>query len=145
MSPLVARDCRIPGCTRMHYAKGCCRVHYERAARYGDPEGGSTYQRASRIPQAFADHGMSHRQVEYLIERGYISVGRADNGHRVWDQREIAVGVLAHRLYEYGLRYELAARIAREYIGSRRETLRVNLFRGLQLKLAATGARSVGK
>lgn len=129
----------------MHYARNRCRVHYERAARHGDPLAGGTYQRASRIPQAFAEHGMSHRQVEYLIEQGYVSVGRAENGHRVWDQREIAVGVLAHRLFTYGLRYELAARIAREYIESRRETLRVDLFRGLQVKLMATGARQVGR
>lgn len=145
MSPLVASGCSVTECTRQHYAKSLCRRHYERVVRHGDPNAGRALHAGSRIPKAFAEHGMTHRQVEWQIEQGYIRVGRAENGHRVWDQREVAVGVLAYRLHEYGLRYELAAKIARQYITTRSPTLRVDLFRGLQLKLAATGARAVGK
>lgn len=141
-----AKQCGVGECARQHYARDMCRRHYDRWIKYGDPLGGPRPSGApSRIPPAFAAHGMTARQVEYLVERGHVQVPLDANGFRVWTQPEIATGVLAYRLHGAGLSLALSADIARQYLGTAQSTLNVVLFPGLKLRLSLPGARSVGR
>lgn len=136
--------CSVAGCLKSHYAKNLCRGHYTRSLRGQDI---TTPLRAmpSRIPPAFAEHGLTTRQVEYLIERGHIHAPLDRNGRRTWALTEVQTGILTYRLHAAGLSMEVAAGKAREYCGSSRSTLHWDLGMGIHLRLSVPSIRSVGR
>lgn len=141
-----AKQCGVGECTRQHYALDMCRRHYDRYVKYGDANGGPRPAGApSRIPPAFAQHGMTARQVEYLVERGHVVVPLDANGFRIWTPPEIATGVLTYRLHGAGLSLGLSADVARQYLAGTRSSMSVVLFPGLKLRLSLPGARTVGR
>lgn len=143
-----AKVCGEPDCDGQFYARDRCRSHYERARNGAIRKGKHTPGRPGtppRLPTAFREHGMTVRQVEYLIERGHIAAPKDERGRRQWTQREVAVGVLAYRLVGKGLSMDLAAVLARRYVSGGNATQRFDLAPGIQLKLSVPGARKVGK
>ncbi len=52
----MVRTCTIPGCERLHYARGWCHPHYRRWQRYGDPLLGPALQQPRTPWQPTAQH-----------------------------------------------------------------------------------------
>lgn len=136
--------CTVAGCVKAHYARGLCRGHYTRSLRGQDI---TTLLRPmpSRIPPAFAEHGLTTRQVEYLLERGHIRAPLDRNGRRTWETTEVQTGILTYRLHAAGLAMETSAAKAREYCESSRSTLHWDIGMGIHLRLSVPSIRSVGK
>lgn len=60
--------------------------------------------------------GISYRQLDYWVRRGYLRPGNADLGpgfRRTWDDDERRVATLMARLVRAGVSVEAAHRVAR--------------------------------
>jgi len=142
-----AKQCTVPDCSGQFYARDRCRSHYEQQRNASIRKGRAPGRpgQPTRLPTAFREHGMTYRQVDYLIERGHIVAPKDDRGRRIWTQREVATAVLTYRLVGKGLSMDLAAPLARQYVSGGNATQRFDLAPGIQLKLSVPGARKVGR
>jgi len=70
----------------------------------------------SAIPPALLDTGITYRQLDYWVRKGWLLPGVGAPGHgypRDWPASEIAVARAMIRLIQAGIALETAAAIAR--------------------------------
>lgn len=102
---------------------------------------GSSARQPTPLEVVLEEAGVSYRQLDYWVRRGYLRPEDAlpGSGHsRAWSAHEIAVAREMKRLCDAGLSAELAARVAREFVDG--ESL-IELAPGLTLDIEGDNAR----
>lgn len=116
--------CRVCGEDRIHKARGLCKPCYNVALKAGThvnfPVTGSHEPgrpvEAGTVELVDAIDGVSYRQLDFWVRRGYLKPHNATPGSgysRQWTPDEAAVATMMGRLVIAGFSPELAHRVAR--------------------------------
>lgn len=117
MAEQAKPECTVADCRKPQRCRGLCRTHYDRWLKYDDPmhtpgPGGPT-----STPRALTRYGLSKKQRDYWIMRGWLKVPLDPRtGRRAWTATEIRVALVMARLTGAGLDLATAARVARSTV-----------------------------
>lgn len=113
---MSAHLCSETDCTRRAAQRGLCRPCYDVRAHAGTLPAAESYS-GPTLPD-LAEIGVSYRQLDHWVRRGWIRAATPGTGHRrTWTDDELAVAARMVKLIAAGFTVAKAAEIARGRTG----------------------------